>query len=170
MRKNILPCLFALFFIAIYTQAAAQNRYLTKAITITIPTVLELELSSGASVTADFNQSVKLDNGLELLNASIITYKSNKSWFATIKAANPYFGGGDVSTPMPASVIQYRLNGSGMAYINLSDTEQILMGSSSAKLDRGRGTGSIDFKINPGYIYPPATDYNLQVIYTISNL
>lgn len=148
----------------------AQTRYLVKTVPITIPTVLDLQIISGANPVVDFNVTSKLDNGIELLGATMITYRSNKAWFATIKAGSTNFSGGVGGTPMPASVIKYRINGSGSAYTPLSSVDQALLASTASKYQRGTGTGSIDFDIDPGYNYPPAQNYSLQIIYTISNL
>ncbi|MEJ6979307.1 hypothetical protein WG906_02520 [Pedobacter sp. P351] len=148
----------------------SQTRYLTKTIDIIVPTVLDLEVTSGANQVVDFNQTSKIDNGIELLSATILTYTSNKAWFITIKSGSSNFTGGMGGSPMPASVIKYRINGSGSPYVALSATEQALVATTGSKYPRGTGTTTIDFNVNPGYIYPPADNYSLQIIYTISNL
>ena len=145
----------------------AQNRYLVKTVDIVVPTVLDLQITSGANPVVDFNQTSKIDNGIELLAATSLTYRSNKDWFITIKAGSANFIGGLAGSPMPASVIKYRVSGIGANYIPLSTIEQPLF---PAIGPRGTGSGTIDFKIDPGYNYAPAQNYSLQVIYTISNL
>lgn len=165
--KYILPLLFLILF---QLNVISQTRYILQTVDITVPTVLDLQITSGANPTLDFNQTSILDNGISLLGATSFTYKSNSAWFATIKAGNASFTGGVAGSPMPASVISYRINGTGAAYTPLSNIEQTLIASTGSKNLRGAGSGSIDFKINPGYIYPPAQNYSLQIIYTISNL
>lgn len=148
----------------------AQTRYLVKTVAVTIPTVLDLQINSGANPVVDFNVTSKIDNGIELIAATTMTYRSNKAWFVTIKSGSADFTGGVAGTPMPASVIKYRLNGFAAQYSPLSNIDQPLVASTGSKYLRGTGSGSIDFQINPGYNYPPAQNYSLQIIYTISNL
>lgn len=152
------------------SDALAQTRYLMKTVDIVIPTVLDLQITSGANPIVDFNETGKIDAGIELQSATSITYRSNKAWFITIQAANANFSGGLAGTPMPASVIGYRLSGTGNNYTALTATAQPLVATTSSKNVRGTGSYSLDFRIDPGYIYPPAQDYTLQIIYTISNL
>jgi len=162
--------LFLLVLLAAHMTLFGQTRYLVKTVAITIPTVLDLQIVSGANPVVDFNVTSKIDNGIELLGATTFTYRSNKAWFVTIKAGSADFTGGVSGSPMPASVIRFRLNGTGAPYTPLSNIEQSLLANSGSKNARGIGTESIDFQINPGYNYPPAQNYSLQVIYTISNL
>ena len=169
--KNSLRLLFFVLLPGFFcVDAFSQTRYLTKTVDIIVPTVLDLEVSSGANQIADFNQTSKIDNGIELLGATTLTYKSNKAWFITIKSSDANFTGGAAETPMPASVIQFRVNGSGNSYTPLTASDQSLVATMGSKYPRGTGTSTIDFHINPGYIYPPADNYSLQIIYTISNL
>ncbi len=171
MKKYSLACfLSVLFIILVQTSGLAQTRYLQKTIGITMPTVLDLELSSGANPVADFNTTSKIDAGISLPNQTIIKYRSNKAWFVTIRTNVAEFSGGTVGSPMPVSVIKYRLNSAGGSYTPLSVVEQPLLASSSSRSVRGTGTDGVDFLIDPGYIYAPAQDYTIQIIYTISNL
>lgn len=70
---------------------------------------------------------------------------------------------------MPASVVQFKLNGSG-TYTPLSNTATSLSGTTAAKNARGTATIGVDYKVNPGYAYAPAQDYGMVITYTISNL
>ncbi|WP_340383754.1 hypothetical protein [Daejeonella sp.] len=162
--------MFLLLLIATQATLFAQTRYLLKTVAITIPTVLDLQIISGANPVVDFNVTSKIDNGIELLAATTFTYRSNKAWFVTIKAGSADFTGGVSGSPMPASVIKYRLNGATLPYAPLSNLDQSLLANSGSKNARGTGSASIDFQVNPGYNYPPSQNYSLQVIYTISNL
>jgi len=171
MKRFNIRYVYLLLIISIFrSDAYTQTRYVTKTVDINIPTVLDLQITSGANPIANFDQTGKIDAGIELLAATSITYRSNKAWFVTIQAANANFSGGLAGTPMPASVIKYRLSGTGNAYTALSSTAASLVATSASKYPRGTGSGSLDFRIDPGYIYPPAQDYTLQIIYTISNL
>lgn len=148
----------------------AQTRYLVKTVAITIPTVLDLQILTGANPVVDFNVTSKIDNGIELLAATTFTYRSNKACFVTIRSGSADFTGGVSGSPMSASIIKYRLNGSSMAYTSLSNIDQALIANAGSKSARGTGSESIDFLVDPGYNYPPSQTYSLQLIYTISNL
>lgn len=171
MKRFNLRHFYLLLIVSIVnSNAYAQTRYVMKTVDINIPTVLDLQITSGLNPVANFDQTGKIDAGIELLAATSITYRSNKAWFVTIKAANANFSGGVAGNPMPASVIKYRLSGTGNAYIPLTAIETPLFATSASKYPRGTGSGSLDFWVDPGYIYAPAQDYTLQIIYTISNL
>jgi hypothetical protein len=169
--ENTLRLLFFVLLPGFFcVDAFSQTRYLTKTVDIIVPTVLDLEVTSGANQAVDFNQTSKIDNGIELLGATTLTYKSNMAWFITIKSSSATFIGGIAETPMPASIIKFRINGSGSTYTPLTASDQSLIATMGSKYPRGAGTTSIDFLVNPGYIYPPSDNYSLQIIYTISNL
>ena len=140
----------------------------TGTFTVKIVEVLDLAVTSGANNTFDFNSIAKLDAGIESLGAVTLTYKSNKPWFINVNAGSANFTGSS-PTPMPASVVQYKLS-SGGSYTPLSTTPTTLSGTTAAKNARGTASIAIDYKVNPGYAYAPATDYGLTVTYTISNL
>ncbi|MHB8208017.1 hypothetical protein [Mucilaginibacter sp.] len=147
----------------------AQTVFLSQPVNITVPMVLDLTTATGALNTVNFNTTALLDNGITLTNATTFTYSSNQAWYVTIKAASANFSGSS-STPMPASVIQYRLNGSGGSFTALTATAASLTGTTGTKNSRGTSTIGVDFFLNPGYIYAPATDYTITINYTISNL
>jgi hypothetical protein len=168
MTMRNLCFIFSFFLLGIvHTQTYAQL-VIFQTVNITVPTVLDLSVTSGSLNTLNFNSTTLLDNGITKLNATTLTYKSNQSWHITIAAASANFT--SISpTPMPASVIQYRLNGSSGAYTPLSTTAASLTGTTGAPIIRGTGSIGIDFSLNPGYIYAPATDYTITINYTISN-
>lgn len=170
MINKRIYCYILLFLIGAPSVIFAQTRYLVKTVDITIPTVLDLQILTGANPSVDFNVTSKIDNGIELLAATTFTYRANKAWFVTIRSGSADFTGGVSGSPMPASVIKFRLNGSATAYTPLSNVDQALIANASSKSARGTGSESIDFLIDPGYNYPPSQTYSLQVIYTISNL
>lgn len=139
----------------------------TGTFSVKIAEVLDLAVTSGASNTFDFNSIEKIDAGIETLNAVTLTYKSNKPWFVNVKAQTANFTGSS-ETPMPASVVQYRLNGTS-TYNVLSDVASSLNGTSATKNSRGTASMGVDYKVNPGYSYAPSNDYGLVIVYTISN-
>ncbi|MBC8054103.1 MAG: hypothetical protein H7Y13_13640 [Sphingobacteriaceae bacterium] len=163
-------CFKFLFLCAILLGTAslrAQTRYLTKTVSITIPTVLDLQLSSGSSLNFIFDTSTKLDNGIELLTATTLTYRSNQAWFVTIQSVAANFSGGQGT--MPASVLQFKKNVGG-TYAPLSNSPLSLSGTTGAKNLRGTSTIGVDYFMNPGFVYEPALDYSLDILFTISNL
>jgi spore coat protein U-like protein len=169
MKKILLVT--AIISTIIFSKAEAQvlgTAAPTATFAVKISEVLDLAVTSGASNTFDFNSIAKLDAGIETTNAVTLTYKSNKPWFVNVKANSATFTGSSV-TPMPISVVQFKLNGGG-SYTTLSETPTSLSGTSLAKNSRGTATLGVDYKVNPGYTYAPAADYGLEITYTISNL
>lgn len=170
MKKAIFTLsIISLSFVFINTAHAQLGTAApTATFSVKIAEVLDLAVTSGASTTFDFNSIAKIDNGIETLNAVTLTYKSNKPWFINVTANSANFTGSS-PTPMPASVVQFKLNGTG-TYVPLSTTPTSLSGTSAAKNARGTATLGVDYKVNPGYSYAPATDYGMVITYTISNL
>ena len=170
MKKLVYISCLALSIVVLTNKAQAQigTSAPTGTFTVKIAEVLDLAVTSGASNTFDFNSIAKLDAGIETLGAVTLTYKSNKPWFVNVSAGSANFTGSS-STPMPASVVQYKLS-SGGSYTTLSTTPTTLSGTSAAKNARGTASIGVDYKVNPGYDYAPATDYGLTITYTISNL
>jgi spore coat protein U-like protein len=140
----------------------------TATMAVQISQVLDLAVTTGSSLTFNFNTIALIDAGITQTNAATLTYKSNQPWYINIAANTANFSGTS-PTPMPASVITYRLTG-GPTFTPLSTTAASLTGTTGAKNARGTGTVGVDFKLNPGYIYAPATDYSMTITYTISNL
>ncbi len=168
MRKSYLFYLLLLMGI-FHMNTYAQSNPVTATVTIgPLPTVLDLQITANTATSVNFNTPTALDNGITLLNATILTYSSNEAYFITINSSTANFSGGS-SPAMPASVVQYRLNG-GSTYTALSSTAVSLKGAQGSEVIRGTGTYGIDFFINPGYTYPPASDYSITIDYTISNL
>ncbi len=166
MRKSLL--IFMPLLVGILHMNAFGQTQSTIAVPITVPTVLDLQITANTATSINFNTTPLITNGITLLNATTLTYKSNKNYYITINSQTANFTGG--ATPaMPASVVQYRLNG-GSTYVGLTATAAPLVASSGTKAGRGTGTYGIDFVINPGYIYPPAANYLITIVYTISNL
>ncbi|HXI00506.1 MAG TPA: hypothetical protein VNI52_09565 [Sphingobacteriaceae bacterium] len=170
MKKVIFAATFIALSVIFSNQASAQlgTAAPTGAFTVKISEVLDLAVTSGATSTFDFNTIAKIDAGIETANAVTLTYKSNKPWFVNVTANSANFTGTS-ATPMPASVVQFKLNGAG-SYSTLSTTPTSLSGTSAAKNARGTATLGVDYKVNPGYDYAPAQDYGMVITYTISNL
>lgn len=165
MRKLHLIPLF--ICIGLFQMKATAQVQLITTVPITVPTVLDLSLTSGSLNTFNFNTTSLIDLGITLSSATTLTYKSNQAWHVTIAAASANFTSAS-ATPMPASVIQYRLHGSG-SYTALSATAVSLLGTTGSPVTRGTGTIVLDFFLNPGYSYAPATDYTMTIKYTITN-
>lgn len=167
MRKSLIISL--LFFIGLFHRNAfAQTVFLQTTVPITIPTVLDLQITANTATSANFNSTATLDNGITFSNGTTLTYKSNKAYFITINSQTANFTGGS-NPAMPASVIGYKLH-TNPTYVALSSTAANLVGALGSESTRGTGTWSIDFLVNPGYLYPAATNYSITIVYTISNL
>ncbi len=137
----------------------------TSSMAVTIAQVRDLAVSSGATTTFDFSSIASLDNGIETTNAVGLTYKANKPWILSVKANSATFTGTSV-TPMPVSVVSYKITGGAQSYVPLTATDAVIAGTSGT---RGNATVGLDYKVNPGYIYAPANDYGLVITYTLSD-
>ena len=171
MKRILIAGSFIIASLLINTSAEAQvlgTSAPTGTFAVKISEVLDLAVTAGATNTFDFNTIAKIDAGIETLNAVTLTYKSNKPWFVNVNANSANFTGSSI-TPMPASVVQFKLNGGG-SYSTLSATPASLSGTSATKNTRGTATIGVDYKVNPGYSYAPAQDYGMVITYTISNL
>ncbi|HYK76376.1 MAG TPA: hypothetical protein VEV16_05320 [Daejeonella sp.] len=167
MKKLILVTLSIVLFYA--ATSKAQTKTATGTFAVKISEIIDLTVSSGNALTFDFNDMSKLDNGIEQLNAVTLTSKSNQPWFVSVKANAANFTGGDVTTPMPASVIKFK-NADGGTYLPLSTTDAALSGTAGSKNPRGTSTIKVDYRLDPGYAYGPASDYAMTITYTISKL
>jgi hypothetical protein len=133
----------------------------TQPISIVIKNVFDMNLSSTTTRTFSFDNLTDYDNGVEVLNANTINYKTNKAWKVSVKALSADFTGG-TSTTMPANVIKVRKNGAA-SYIAVSGVDQDLTSGS-----RGASNFNIDYKATPGYNYEAGT-YSVTMQYTITN-
>jgi len=177
MKKSFLIflSLFAgLFHINVFAQTQTSIP-----ISITVPTVLALQVTANSANSVTFSNTnpgpgPDLDHGITLTSATTLTYTANMAYFIQINSSTPNFTGGPTtgSPPiMPVSVVQYKLH-SNSTYIPLSSTPTNLVGAMGSEVTRGTGTYVLDFFINPGYTYAPATatnPYVITIVYTISN-
>ncbi|HYK76375.1 MAG TPA: hypothetical protein VEV16_05315 [Daejeonella sp.] len=137
----------------------------TSTVTTSIVEVLDLAVTSQTTSNFDFSNITTLDKGITNTNAVDFMFRSNKPWFVSIKADGANFTGGDASTPMPATTLQYSFTGVN-TFTPLTETATFLGGSTAQA--RGAGTFSLDYKMNPGYNYGPG-NYSLGITYTITN-
>lgn len=166
MQKSYKIFLFLLT--GIFQMNAFAQVQINTPINITVPTVLDLQITANTATSLNFNTTTLLDNGITLTNATTLTYSSNKAYFITVNSQNANFTGG--ATPvMPASVVGYKLH-TNPTYTALSSTAVPLVGAQGSEVTRGTGTYVLDFFVNPGYAYPPAANYSITIVYTISNL
>lgn len=70
-----------------------------------------MNLSSSTPRRFSFDALTDYDNGIDVLNANTINYKTNKAWKVSVKAWTSDFTVGTLATPMPASVIKVRKKG-----------------------------------------------------------
>jgi hypothetical protein len=155
----------ALLFVAAATMVNAQTvgtTTSTQPISVVIKNVFDMNLSTTSTRSFSFDALVDYDNGVEILNANTINYKTNKAWKVSVKALSTNFTGGAGTTTMPADVIKVRKNGSA-SYISVSAADQDI-----ATGARGASNFNIDYKATPGYSYEAGT-YAMTLQYTITN-
>ena len=134
----------------------------TQAVSVVIKNVFDMNLTSSTTRSFSFDALTDYDNGLEVLNANTINYKTNKAWKVSVKALTSDFTGGAGTTPMPASVIKVRKTGT-TPYISVSGADQDLTTGT-----RGASNFNIDYKATPGYSYEAGT-YAVTLQYTLTN-
>jgi len=162
MKKLILSTLLLVFASILANAQNVGTPTATQPITITIKNVLDMSLSSTATRTFSFDNVTDYTNGVEVLNANTINYKTNKAWMVSVKALSTNFTGGAGTTPMPSSVINVRKNGDA-SYVPVSSVDQTLTSGT-----RGASNFNIDYKAAPGYNYEAGT-YSVTLQYTITN-
>src|SRR6187551_1241999 len=120
--------LVTLLFISATIIAKAQNvgtANSTQAMSVVIKNVFDMNLSSTTTRSFSFDNLTDYDNGVEVLNANTINYKTNKAWKVSVKALSADFTGGAGTTTMPSNVIKVRKNGAA-SYIAVSAADQDL--------------------------------------------
>ena len=155
----------ALLFVAATSIVKAQTvgtTTSTQPVSVVIKNVFDMNLSTTSTRSFSFDALADYDNGVEVLNANTINYKTNKAWKVSVKALNANFTGGAGTTTMPANVIKVRKNGSA-SYISVSASDQDI-----ATGARGASNFNIDYKATPGYNYEAGT-YAVTLQYTITN-
>ncbi|HEY0895099.1 MAG TPA: hypothetical protein VGE15_00975 [Sphingobacteriaceae bacterium] len=160
-------CILSWFILfgALNPSTLRAQTYAAVEVTIMIPEIMVLQPVTSPPLNFDFNSTATLDQGINITGTTI-RYYSNKSYFVTIQTGSANFSGG--SGTMPVSVLKFK-NSQSSIYTDLKSTPQALTGTAGAKLTRGTGTFGIDFRMDPGYQYPPADNYSVTVVYTISN-
>jgi len=157
--------LVTLLFVSASIIANAQNvgtGTSSQPMSVVIKNVFDMNLSSSTTRTFSFDNLTDYDNGVEVLNANTVNYKTNKAWKVSVKALSASFTGGAGTTIMPSSVIGVRKNGAA-SYIAVSAIDQDLTTGS-----RGASNFDIDYKAAPGYNYEAGT-YAVTLQYTITN-
>jgi len=134
----------------------------TQPLSVVIKNVFDMNLSSSTTRSFSFDLLTDYDNGIEVLNANTINYKTNKAWKVSVKALTSDFTGGAGTTVMPSSVIKVRKNGT-TPYVAVSSTDQDLTTGT-----RGASNFNIDYKATPGYSYEAGT-YAVTLQYTLTN-
>lgn len=161
MKKLSFAVLF-LVFSAIAQAQTVGTTGVTQSVSVVINNVFDMSLSSTATRSFSFDNLADYDNGIEVLNANTLNYKTNKAWKVSVKALSANFSGGTGQTTMPSDVIKVRKNGSA-SYVAVSGTDQDLTTGA-----RGNSNFNIDYKATPGYGYEAGT-YSVTLQYTITN-
>lgn len=162
MKNLLLAALFVLSTSAIVNAQTVGTTTSTQPVSVVIKNVFDMNLTTTTTRSFSFDALTDYDNGVEVLNANTINYKTNKAWKVSVKALSANFTGGAGATAMPANVIKVRKNGSA-SYISVSAADQDI-----ATGARGASNFNIDYKATPGYSYEAGT-YAVTLQYTITN-
>ncbi len=164
MKRLRIICLFVLIGTMAPGTLRAQT-YAAVPVSIVISEILILQPDASPALNFDFSSTTALDNGINITGTTL-RYYSNKSYFVMIQAGSAHFSGGQGN--MPASVLKFRTT-LAPGFTDLTSAPEPLAGTTGVRLTRGTGTFGVDFRMDPGYAYPPADNYSITVIYTISN-
>jgi len=161
MKSLLFTILFASAIIIANAQTVGTTQ-VTKSVSVATQNVFDINLSTTTTRNFSFNAVTDYDNGIEVLNANTLNYKTNKAWKVSVKALSTNFTGGAGTTVMPPSVFKVRKNGT-VTYISVSAADQDLTTGS-----RGASSFNIDYKAAPSYGYEAGT-YAITLQYTITN-
>lgn len=137
-------------------------------VTATIQTVTVLSVTNNATTTITFSGPSQYAGAYTIANFNTVAVKSNKAWTLSISAATPFFSNSGVysSSNMPASVLQYNVNGNATKK-TLSTTAQQLASGSNGNAAKAGNTFNVDITANPGYNYGPGI-YTISTVYTLT--
>jgi len=166
MKKLVLNVVVILITVFAAKTASAQSSTQSSAFTVNIALVKELS-ASGGTFNYNFSTATALESGIASTDPVTLTYKSNGLSYISINAQAANFTGGEAGNPMPASVIKWRVGNSG-SYTNLSNSPADVLGSASSKNARGTGSVAVNYLVQPGLTYAPASDYAINVVYTLT--
>jgi len=162
MKKLLTAVLFLVATVAIVNAQSVGTATGAQPLSVVINNVFDMNLANTTTRSFSFNNITDYDNGIEVLNANTLNYKTNKAWKVSVKALNANFTDGAATTPMPSNVIQVRKNGT-TSYVAISAADQDLTTGA-----RGNSNFNIDYKANPGFGYEAGT-YAVTLQYTITN-
>jgi hypothetical protein len=162
MKKLLIAVLVFVSAATVRSQTVVGTSAVTQSVNVVINNVFDMNLSTTSTRSFSFDNLADYDNGIEVLNANTLNYKTNKAWKVSVKALSTNFTGGAGATAMPADVIKVRKNGS-PSYVAVSGADQDLTTGA-----RGDSNFNIDYKANPGYSYEAGT-YSVTLQYTITN-
>lgn len=162
---SILSIFYGSLLLALLPGKVRAQTYAAVEIGILIPEIVVLQPDVSPPLTFDFSSTTALDNGMTITGTSL-RYYSNKSFYVLIQAGSDFFSGGQGS--MPASVLKYK-TGQSASFTDLTSGPVPLTGSPASKRSRGTGTFTLDFRMDPGYLHPPADNYSITIVYTLTN-
>jgi hypothetical protein len=149
-------------------EASQDSSIVTSVVSSKIKAVVDLTVTAG-STTVDFNfdDAVKLTNGITKPAVFTLQTKSNKAYFVTVQAADANFSGGESTDPLSVATLGVSI-GASTTYTSLSDAPQAIIGASDSKINRGTNSYVVNYKMNPGFNAAPAEDYTTTLTYTIT--
>jgi hypothetical protein len=134
-----------------------------------ISAVTSITVSAPNGTGVSVSSVPEMQQGKSVSGFTQVAIKSNAAWQVYIRAGSTYFTPLSIgaSATMPASVLRFRLNGSGSAYIPLSTTDQLLSSGSAGNNAASGNTFSMDVLFIPGFSYPGGI-YNLGLLFTVA--
>ena len=156
MKKIIFS---AAILIAGFSVANAQSGTANQNVALNLTNSIDITIIASTGNNFTFGSTANYESGLTNTNAASFQVKSNRAYAVTVKAAAASFTSSSATT-MPSTVLAVKLNGSAVAFGDLTGTPAALTTGA-----RGTNTFAIDYKANPGFLYD-AGAYTLSVVYT----
>lgn len=168
MKKIVYLSLFIVASLPFKKSKAQYSFNGTVNTTVTIPTVMSVQLIQNSSSTVNFSSATQYSNGLALNNFYTAEVQSNIPWVFSVAASTPFFSasGAEASTNMPCSVLAVKLS-TQANFTNLATTNVTLASGTNGSKTVAGNTFNLDIKANPGYNYG-AGIYSLVVNYTLT--
>jgi hypothetical protein len=125
-----------------------------------------LETSSDTWNTFVFDEAKLYQQGIEKVNASALSVKSNQNWVVTVRAEESYFREQNKGGKLPASILSVRANNG--EYVSLSAQPIVISQSSDQSINERIKKIDLSYKAQPDKPLDTG-NYTLKLIFTVTS-
>lgn len=136
--------------------------------TVTVQTVMNIEVISNASNTVNFSSTANYSNGISIADFATVKIKSNALWAFGASTTTPFFSAsGAFSSPnMPSHVLAMSLSTLTQNQ-PLTTTSKTLTTGGRGNISTPGNTFNLNLYASPGYDYGPGI-YSITINYTLT--